>query len=242
MKVHCYLLYKQLDFTITYVKPYKLKSQLPTGHQVPVLSIDDQARAGSQAIGFWLDALFRQHPLLPEDPQQRRNVIDIDNWINQCMIPTVFYSIYPQLNSKFFQTVSNTWRLGRCVTATTNSALPPGLWLLWPIFIRQAGFIKQLVAPFKGVITVNEQRSMILDSFEARLSKNDYIAATARPSLADLSAWPLIALPYKLRLNNMDDFLDYPRIVQWLMRIESQLYVRTHQPALVPANLNPRPL
>ena len=238
MKVHCYLLYKQLDFQVTYVKPYNFESQLPLGNQVPVLRIDDEVKADSQAIGLWLDDHFKDKALLPKQQDQRQTVIAADNWVNQFMIPTVFYSIYPQLNWKLFETAINTLRLGRCVSKTA-SAMPPGLWLLWPLFIRQAGFIKQIVAPYKGSISSAQQRRNVLIALEKKLCANNYIAATATPSLADISCWPLLAVPYMLRLKAMDDILDYPHIVQWLKRLQPQLMAATNQPALVPANLNP---
>lgn len=238
MKVHCYLLYKQLDFQIIYIKPYNFEAQLPLGNQVPVLSIGDEVRSDSQAIGCWLDDHFKDNALLPDEQDQRQAVIAADNWVNQSIIPTLFYSIYPQLNSTLCESAINTLRLGRCV-CKTSTAMPPGLWLLWPLFIHQAGFIKQIVAPYKGSITVAQQRVKVLSQLESKLSENNFIAATDSPSLADVSCWPLIVVPYMLRLKAMDDFLDYPNIVQWLKRLQPQLTAGKNQAALVPATLNP---
>lgn len=36
-KVHCFLLYKKLDFECVYINPFRVEQDLPTGKQIPVL-------------------------------------------------------------------------------------------------------------------------------------------------------------------------------------------------------------
>jgi glutathione S-transferase len=54
-KVHCFLLYKQLDFECFYINPLRVRRDLPLGHRIPVLTVDGESRADSTPIGLWLD-------------------------------------------------------------------------------------------------------------------------------------------------------------------------------------------
>ena len=75
-KVHCFLLYKQLDFECFYVNPMRVKEDLPVGREVPVLTVGDESRADSTPIGLWLDELFPDHPrLLPEEGKERDRLL-----------------------------------------------------------------------------------------------------------------------------------------------------------------------
>ncbi|MCK5831872.1 MAG: glutathione S-transferase family protein [Methylococcales bacterium] len=240
MKVHCYLLYKGIDFAAVYVKPFQFEKQLPIGRQVPVLEINKEARADSLQLGLWLEQYNNDRPLIPKDQHQRERVLKVDQWVTDTIIPTLFYSIYPQFNKQFFTLVKNNMRLGYCVCQTTQASLPTGLWLLWPLFIHQADFIKRMVKPLKSARSVREQRLAILSELEGKLKHHDYIAATEQPSLADLSCWPLLAVPYMMRLKNMDDFLGFPNVTAWLKRLQPYLIGDTRNPPLVPPHLNPR--
>ena len=90
-KVHCFLLYKQLDFECFYINPLRVKRDLPVGRQNPVLTLDDESRADSTPIGLWLDELFPDSPqLLPSDPEERKSLLAADEWISNCLIPGSF--------------------------------------------------------------------------------------------------------------------------------------------------------
>jgi glutathione S-transferase len=41
-KVHCFLLYKKLDFECFYISPFHVKQDLPIGKQIPVLCVGEE--------------------------------------------------------------------------------------------------------------------------------------------------------------------------------------------------------
>jgi glutathione S-transferase len=94
-KVHCFLLYKKLEFECFYINPFRVKDDLPIGKQIPVLTVGEEHCADSTPIGLWLDELFPDAPmLLPDDPVERDALLRIDDWASQSMIPASFRS-YP---------------------------------------------------------------------------------------------------------------------------------------------------
>lgn len=235
MKVHCFLLYKKVPFNIEYVNPVHASKELPFGRQIPVLKIDDEARNESSAIGLWLDEKFTKSPtLMPSDKAHAQEVKEVDQWITDTLIPSVFYSVYPELNSSCLHNISNTMRLGYCVSKTTRSGLPRGLRYFWPYFIRKAGFIRNMVTSARTNGSASQNRKAALDYLENKLEKRSYLAGTDYPTLADLSAWPQIVVPHRLGLKGFDDYLQYPNILRWVNSIDPLLGGSQELPPLVP--------
>lgn len=238
MKVHCYLLYKNLPFEVFYINPLKPSKELPIGRQVPVLKIGKEARGQSSLLGIWLDEKFPDTPqLIPKDKQKSEDVHKIDQWISDNLIPTTFYSIYPLYNAKLWDNISNTLYLGYCVNKTTTNALPIGIRFLWPLFIRNAGFIRHMIAPLRKQGTVKHCRSNVLSYLEKKLKDTQYLAGTDTPSLSDLSAWPCLVIPYKMGFKEFEDFKDYPHILRWVKDVELFFNPVNSLPPLIPDNL-----
>ncbi|MEH6577797.1 MAG: glutathione S-transferase family protein [Amphritea sp.] len=236
-KVHTYLLYKRLSFDLSYISPVRARKELPLGHQIPVLQIGNEAKADSSSIGIWLDQQFPDSPrILPADELLRAEVMEADRWISDVLIPTLFYSEYPVFNRSLSRTLTNTLKMGSCIHHTSRGGLHPGLRLLWPLIIRQAGFIKRLVLPLKAQVSVGQCRAQAFEWLESRLQRQPYIVATETPSLADLSAWPQLYVPHALGLKGMDDYLEYPSITRWEKQIRSQI-ITSDLPPLIPASL-----
>jgi len=234
-KVHCYLLYKKLPFNVFYVTPLNPVKELPFGHQIPVLKMGDQIQTESSNIGLWLDNTFPDTlPLSPKDKQLKQDVMEMDDWVSSVLIPSIFYSIYPQINTSCFHTISNAMRLGFCVGKTTTNGLPYGIRLLWPLFIRYAGFIRHMITPMAREGSPEHIRAHALSYLEEKLQQNKFLANTPQPSLADLSAWPQIVMPYKLGLKGFDDFKDYPAILRWINEIDPFLCGSNQSPTLIP--------
>ena len=75
-KVHCFLLYKRLDFECFYINPLRVKRDLPVGRQIPVVTVGGESRADSTPIGLWLDELFPESPrLLPAAGEERERLL-----------------------------------------------------------------------------------------------------------------------------------------------------------------------
>ena len=80
-KVHCFLLYKGLDFECFYINPLRVSKDLPVGRQIPVVTVEGESRADSTPIGPWLDELFPDRPrLLPREGEERERLLVIDDW------------------------------------------------------------------------------------------------------------------------------------------------------------------
>ena len=239
MKVHCYLLYKKRPFNTHYVNPIKPQEELPVGHQVPVLQIGQDARANSSAIGHWLDEVFPDTPsILPSDKKIQNSVLEMDRWVSETLIPITFYGVYPTIKN---MNIYNTLRLGYCVKRTTSSGLLPGVHFLWPLFINRAGFIRRMVALLKQEGSVKDLRHKSFSYLEDILQNQRYLATDDKPSIADLSAWPQLIIPYELGLKDMDDFMKYPHIMRWIKEIGSHLYA-PDLPPLVPEEIRKRKL
>ncbi|MEH6633754.1 MAG: glutathione S-transferase family protein [Halopseudomonas aestusnigri] len=241
-KVHCYLLYKKLPFDIVYVNPFRLDRELPTGTQIPVLKIGLESMQESAQIGFWLDHCFPDAAsILPGDKLLAQKVINMDQWVSESLIPAVFYSIYPQFKRPCLQTLSNALRLGYCVDRTTPGGLPWRTRFLWPLFLNRAEFIRQMTSPLRHSCSVGECRKDVFSFLSETLKNRQYLVDTDTPSMADLSAWPQIMMPYQLGLKGMEDFKSYPRVMEWLKEVASYLDATEKQPLLIPNALNKHP-
>ncbi|WP_017445145.1 glutathione S-transferase family protein [Gayadomonas joobiniege] len=244
MKVHSFLLYKQIPFQVYYVNPTHPERELPFGRSIPVLKIGQKARNDSTPIGLWLDQCISERPLMPAQVAVKNRVLTIDQWVSEHLIPSIFFSVYP----KFFQPSSlrQCWpaamQLGRCVAQTTHHGFPAGLRYLWPLLLNRAAFIRRLIEPLAAKKTASEHRKSVLLTLENKLQSKSFLADTEHPTLADLSAWSQIVGPYQLNLYHMDDFLNFSNIRLWVKRVAAYLPADTNKPPLVPAILNPREL
>ncbi len=241
MKVHGYLLYKQIPFELVYVNPIHPEKDLPMGRAVPVLEIDGEVRADSSPIGIWLDEAFPDTPqLMPDDPTAAASVHSADTWITDVLIPAIFYRVHPRLTApgNLPRTIADTLRLGYCVDYTTPGGLPFGLRYLWPLFINRAGFIRRMVAPLASSASAEAYRATVLSALDRKLRDRDFIAETNTPSLADIGAWALIAGPYLLGLRGMDDYIAHANVLRWMRTLEPAVRDGTGLPPLVPALLN----
>ena len=238
MKVHCYLLYKQVPFDVFYVNPIRPERELPIGRQIPVLKIGGDARGQSSAIGEWLDEKFPDTArLIPEDEPLQREVFRLDQWITDTLIPSVFYSVYPQTGSAFVRSISNAMRLGYCVSKTTTNGLPMGIRFLWPLLLRNAGFVRRIVFPVAEQGTARECRMNALSYLDTTLRDRQYLAGTDDPSLADLSAWPCLVVPDRMKLKGFDDFKAYENVSRWLNDIDTFMRPAGQAPPLIPQSL-----
>lgn len=234
-KVHCYLLYKKVSFKVFYVNPANSARELPIGTQIPVLKIGGEARNNSLELGIWLDNYYSETAsLIPDNHSLKKEVLEIDQFVSDTLIPTVFYTVYPRLCGLRLTNISNTLRLGYFVDRTTTNGLPLGLRFLWPFFIRYTPFIRRIVAPMAKAGGVQACRKSALSYLEDKLKDRDFLAGTEQPSLADLSAWPQIMVPPMLGLSGFDDYLEYPNISSWVIRTEAFIQPNPCEPAIVP--------
>ena len=235
-KVHCFLLYKKLDFECFYINPLRVKQDLPVGRQIPVVTVGTESRADSSPIGLWLDELFPDAPrLLPEQGSERAALLALDDWVTNALIPGSFRS-YPGAGIDRFV---NGWNLSRAMANTARGGLP---WLLrigWPLVVTRVPFVRRVVAMADDGLPVRESKLKLYREFLARLEGGPFLAGRDTPSLPDLAAYPQFALFYAHGFRGGEDILDVPELITWLGRMRP--YV-AGDPPLVPPAVARRPL
>ena len=125
-KVGCYLKYKKLDFELVGVNPITSAEIRFTGQKrVPVLKIGDEWRLESSELGLWLDELYPEIPIMPADKTARGEVLAIDQWVSESLIPTIFRRAIEWENPIY--SIENGWKLARAVPVAMvcASALAP---------------------------------------------------------------------------------------------------------------------
>ncbi len=221
-KVHCYLLYKELDFQCFYVNPLIRKKQLPIGQQAPALTIDDESRVDSTPIGLWLEERFPGHPaLLPEDEFSRKTVLDIDNWVTNRLIPTLFrLTQKPGINLGRF---TNAWALARVMHLTAHGGLPFYIRWLWPVIVSQQAFLKNARKLADPESSDDELIKTITNEFLDHLGDGPFLGSRDEPSLADFSAYPQFILPYVAGLRGNESFFENQKLRNWVARVDGIL-------------------
>jgi glutathione S-transferase len=233
-KVHCFLLYKKLDFECFYINPLRVAKDLPVGRQIPVLTVGEESRADSSPIGLWLDELFPDGPrLLPREGEQRERLLGIDDWITSHLIPGSFRSYPGEGVDRFL----NGWKLSRVMAHTARGGLPIALRAAWPLLIKRVGFVRRLIAQANDGRPVGESKRKLYDEFLGHLGEGPFLAARAEPSLPDLAAYPQFALYYMAGFRGGDDILERPALVDWMKRMRPHV---EGTPPLLPASVRLR--
>ncbi len=228
-KVHCFLLYKRLDFECFYIHPLRVEKDLPVGRQIPVVTVGTESRADSTPIGLWLDERFPDHPpLLPRDGEEREHLMAIDTWLSNHLIPGSFRS-YPGAG---IDRILNGWKLSHVMANTAQGGLPLWLRAAWPLIIGRVGFVRRLVAMADNGLPVREAKWKLYDEFLAHLGDGPFLGGRDAPSLPDLSAYPQFALYYVTGFRGGEDILERPALMTWMGRMRP--YVEG-EPPLVPA-------
>ncbi len=227
-KVHCFLLYKRLDFECFYINPLRVRQDLPVGRQIPVVTVGDESRADSTPIGLWLDERFPDTPpLLPAGAEERAKLVELDQWVSNSLIPGSFRS-YPGGGINRFL---NGWKLSAVMANTAQGGLPLLLRAAWPLFITRIGFVRRLVAMTDNGLPVREAKLALYGEFVARLAGGPFLAGRDTPSLPDLAAYPQFALYYMTGFRGSEDILGCPPLMEWLVRMRPHV---TGTPPLVP--------
>lgn len=235
-KVHCFLLYKRLDFRCFYINPLRAKRELPVGHQVPVVTIGDESRADSTPIGLWLDEVFPDEPrLLPAEGAEREQLLKLDGWISQRLIPATF-RLFPGPGIDRFR---NGWKLGSVMARTAEGGLPWALRIAWPLVISRVAFARRLVAQADDGLPVAESKRRLYETFAGHLQGGPFLCGRREPSLPDLAAYPQFALFWAHGFHGGRDVEQHPEIMAWLTRMRPFV---SGDPPLVPAGVGKRSL
>jgi len=227
-KVACYLKYKQLDYRFVGVNPLTSEQIKFTGQrQVPVLKVGDEWRKESSELGLWLDQLFPARPIMPKDETRAKNILDVDAWISNSLIPSMFRGAVEWQST--FNSISNGWRLARTVSNATP--LPFYVRLIWPFAVKRAPFIVRMVERLDLNESMEAMTLRLEREFVEHLGGKDYFGGESELSLADLSAFPIIANAYMTGMRSKHFLIEKPEIRAWAERVAQQLPAN---PLLVP--------
>jgi len=220
VKVACYLAYKQLDYDLVGVSPITFKQVAFTDkRQVPVLKIGDEWKLESLDIGLWLDDTFPDKPLLGTSPEQREEILAIDNWISEQLITTMFRMAVDWPSTT--KGIKNGWTLARAVNAA--SPMPRWVRLLWPVLIRKAKFIVAMVNALDRSEPLPLAQQKVVDQFLTHLGTGPYLGGRDKLSLADLSAYAVIVFNHRLGLQGDAKWTDNPKVVKWYAEVQQHL-------------------
>ena len=172
----------------------------------PVLVFDDEVVGDSSAIIGALERRFPEPSLYPEDPVERRRALDLEDWFDEELGPSVRLLAWHEL-------VKDPERLTRMM----DQFLPPrarGTDAARSAAARFAVVFTDLRYGVKSDESAERSRERVLaglDRLEAELDGNEYLAGD-RFSVADLTAaalfYPLVLPPEGPDLGDAPDALE----------------------------------
>lgn len=230
-KVSCYLKFKKLDFRFIGVNPLTNDQiKFSRQRQVPILQIGDEWRKDSSELGLWLEELYPDKSILPSSPDDQIKVLEVDRWISDELIPSMFRGAYEWQSN--YNSITNCWKLARAVSSATP--LPSYVRLIWPLGVKRAPFIVDMVKQLDLTESMDAMYSRLQNEFVSKLEGAEFLGGQAQPSIADLSAFPIIVNAYMMGMRSKTFLLDKPEIKAWAKRVSVYL---PENPLLVPDTL-----
>ncbi len=227
-KVGCYLKFKKLDFKFIGVNPLTNDQiKFTRQRQVPVMQIGDQWRKESSELGIWLDEVYPDNPMLPDNADQRERILEIDKWVSESLIPSMFRGACEWQNT--FNSITNGWKLSNAVSDATP--LPGYVRLIWPFGVKKAPFIVNMVKQLDLTETMDDMLHRLQNEFVGHLEGGEFLGGQSAPSLADLSAFPIVVNAYMMGMRTNGFVLDKPEVNAWAKRVARYL---PDNPLLVP--------
>jgi len=214
LKVCGYLQFLELDFTTIYVDPMRMREQLPVGRKVPVLSINGEARNESTELGLWLDAKYPGRGMVPK--HLRAGIMAADDWVTRRLIPHLFRDAIGY-DDPPLERARKRLQMSKVLDQTSPRGISPLFRLLHLLFIGRT-FVGDQVAATDTSVSLGELKRQLALEFEDLLGGGPFLAASARPTLADLSAYPQIVMPKLLR--GEDCFLPGEVVHNWVDAME----------------------
>jgi len=216
LKVHFYLKYKQLDYSYVPVNPITNRQIWFTKQrQVPVLKIDGEWRKESSELGIWLDELYPQQPLLGQNEEEKKRILKIDQWVSHSLIPSIFRQAYEWESKQ--QSLSNGRRLAKVIHQATP--LPKFIRYVWPYLIKRVGFIVRMMHMVDLKEAIPDMIQRLDKEFLEHLGEGPFLGGLQMPSLADLSAYPIMMFAELLGLERTPA-PENPAIIEWKHALE----------------------
>lgn len=219
-KVGCFLHYKKLPYDFVSVVPFDPKEiEFSGGTMVPVLKIGDEWKRESTDLGLWLDELYPDQPLLPEDSVQRDKVLEIDRWVSDSFMPSIFRGAIDAPDNLAFKL--RAWRLAQLVSST--APMPEQVRQAWPEGLRTAPFIKALAEQLDRSESLQDMQMRLVGELIAHIGDGPFLGGMDRPTLADFSIWPQLVFGYMGGLEEHLSAAAVPEIKAWLSAVYAHL-------------------
>jgi hypothetical protein len=110
------------------------------------------------------------------------------------------------------------WDLSHVLEVTTPCGVPMWFRVAHALFVHKAPFINQAIRTTNLALTDEEWRGVVANEFVGLLDGGPFLQGSKAPSLADLSAFPLIALP--LLRGDTQCFLPGHEIEAWVHQMK----------------------
>ena len=230
-RVHVALRLKGIPFQVDYINPTKIKTLLPVGNQIPVLSVGNQHYRDSAWILSHIDELFADTPVLyPTENILKVKVDAAERWITEQLIPAGFWRVSNASAGQWNQ-LQTGWKLGEVMHKSCVGGLPLLLRILWPILLRKVEFIQHQASKIERGLTLQQVNHNMLAAFKLHLDKGPFIGGSTSPIIADASVYAQLMMPRLLGLANSDYWIHNQLVVQWVDRVANSML---DGPPLVP--------
>jgi glutathione S-transferase len=218
-QVNCYLLYKRIDFTFVHVNPLTSEQIEFTGQgQVPVFDVGSDWFTDPASIVRWIDQRVAERPLLPNN-ELCSAIQQTDTWVTKRLMRGLFRQFVDW--DRLIDSLRNGWTLAQIVHEGT--ALPPWVRVAWPVGLRRTDFIIKYANSMDRTQPLAVMRQELTDEFLRRLGNGPFLCESAVPTLADLSAFPVITAPQLLGLDGDSIFGQELRVRDWAARVARHL-------------------
>ncbi len=226
LKVVGYLGYKKLHYRFRGVSPINYREiNFTKLRRVPVLRIGSEWREDSDHIGLWIDEKFPETALLPGSAETNAPLLEINSWVNQSVIPTMFrLSVdWPSISTG----LTNGWKLANAVHQSSN--IPLWCRLMWPILVRKAGFVSRIVQTLDRTTPLHSYQKLLIVEFAEKLGDGPFLGGRSQPSLPDVSLYPLVLFGPRLGIRHDIPWLEDSLVRTWISQMDSYF---TESPAL----------
>ncbi len=228
-KVGAFLMYKGVDFEFVGISPFEAADKLSKfdGTQVPVLEIGDEWKRDSTPIGLWLDELYPEKRLVPEEEVGRSGVLELDRWVSERFMPSIFRNaLDAELNLDFRRIA---WRLAALVSS--HSPMPEEMRHNWPNVLKSAQFIQEMKPQMNMEVDAATNRMQLAGELVERIGDGPFLGARTEPSIADLSIFPQAVFGIMGGLEENLSAAALPPVKAWLQRVAQHLPAN---PTLIP--------
>ena len=213
-KVGCFLYYKGIEFEHIPVNPINPAQTIghTNGTQVPVLEIDGDYRRESSELAFWLDELFPEKPLCPEEHGDK--IKEIDAWVSSTFLISIFRAAIDgelDLDMRF-----RAWRLAALVSAHTP--LPEHIRNKWPDLLKLAPFIQAMKPHMDLTESAKDMNLRIGMELMGHIGEGPYMGGLEAPTMLDLAVFPQLVWGYMFGLEKHLSAARSPVIKAWMRR------------------------